>query len=237
VEPVNWPIKVQILVDNGIGLGAGNLNHMRNGLQGLIEALPRDVEVTLVTTSPQPRIVLRPSTDRQVQLDSIGKITPDSNAGRFVESLNEAMQRFERDKTDCFPVIVSLATTFGDTRVLDRDVNQLMDRIQKRPTTVHVVVLSGGSQSSSGGVVQTEVGLNVTKFTRGRFESIAAASRIATLLPEIGAQVTKSHERQSKQFRITAERANGSSGPLGKVSMGARNGLTASGISLDGRLP
>jgi len=49
--------------------------------------------------------------------------------------------------------------------------------------------------------------------------------------------VAKSQERQSKQFRITAERPNNASGPLGKVSMSATGGLTTLGVSLDGRLP
>ena len=40
VEPVDWPIKVQLLVDNGIGLGNENLSNLRNGVRGLIDALP-----------------------------------------------------------------------------------------------------------------------------------------------------------------------------------------------------
>src|SRR5262245_33138849 len=30
VEPVNWPVKVQILLDNGIGLGAANIQQLKN---------------------------------------------------------------------------------------------------------------------------------------------------------------------------------------------------------------
>lgn len=235
VEPSNWPIKLQILVDNGTGLGANNLVTLRNGLRGLIESMPEGVELTLVTTSPQPRFVLRPSTDRKAQLDAVDKIAPDSNVGRFVESLVEATQRIEKDKTDFFPVIVSLGTTYGDNRVLDRDINDLMTRLEKRPTTVHVVMVSGGPASSAGGAVQTEVGMNVTKFTRGRYENIAAPSRIATLLPEIGAHVAKTHERQRAQFRITAARTSGTSKQSSQLSMSAKNGLQVSGLSADGR--
>jgi hypothetical protein len=237
VEPIGWPTKVQILVDNGLGLGSNNLNQLRTGVRGLIEALPEGTDVTLVGTSPQPRFILRPSTDRQAQLKAVDQIAPDSNVGRFVESLNEAMQRFERDKASFFPVIVTFGTTLGDTRVMERDVNQLMERLEKRPTTVHVVLLTASGQSASGGAMQTAVGLNVTQYTKGRYENIAASSRIASLLPEIGAQVAKSHERQSKQVRITAERPSGSSGNIGKVSMQAKGGLTTVALSFDGRMP
>jgi hypothetical protein len=61
-------------------------------------------------------------------------------------------------------------------------------------------------------------------------------TRIATLLPEIGAQVAKSHARQSHQFRITFQRPNGASGPLGEVGAAARVGLTPM-LSINGRLP
>ena len=112
---------------------------------------------------------------------------PDTGAGRFVESLNEALQRNERDKADFFGIIVMLGTTMGDNRVPDRDINQIFERAQKKPTTVHVVMLSTGSQSASGGILQQEVGTRVAQMTNGRYESINAPSRIVTLLPEIGA--------------------------------------------------
>ena len=72
--------------------------------------------------------------------------------------------------------------------------------------------------------------------TGGRFESIAAPSRLATLLPEIGAQVAKAHERQTRQFKITAQRPAGASGQLNNLSMGAYGGLEVAAVSLDGRI-
>ena len=236
VEPIQWTTKVQILIDNGSGIGANTLNSLRNGVRGLIEALPPGVETTLVTTAPQPRFLVRATTDRVALLSGIDRLAPDSTVGRFVESLGEALQRFARDESDFFGVIVTLGTTSGDNRVLDRDVNQIFERAQKRPTTVHVVMVStspGGS--ASGGVVQTEVGMNIAKVTNGRYENIAAVSRIATLLPEIGQQVAKSSQGQNKQFRITAERAGGNSNEPSKISMGARNGLAVTSVTIGSR--
>lgn len=236
-EPVNWPVKVQLLVDNGIGLGAGNIQTLKDGIKGLIEALPDNLEVTIVTTAPQPRFLVRPTTDKAMMIDGLGRLAPDSGAGRFVESMNEATQRIEKDKTDQFPIIISFATSSGDANVRDNDVKSIFARIQKKPTTVHVVLLNATTGSSSGGANQTQVGLAVTQATRGRYESIAAPTRIATLLPEIGKQVAESVAKQSKQFRITVERPAGKSGDLGKVSAGARSGISLLGLSMDGHLP
>jgi len=236
VEPVNWPVKVQLLLDNGIGLGAGNIQILKDGVKGLIEALPDNLEVTIVTTAPQPRFLVKPTTDKAMMIEGLSRLAPDSGAGRFVESINEATQRIEKDKTDHFPVIIMSGTSSGDANVLDRDVKRIFERIQKKPTTVHVVLLNS-TGSSSGGANQTQVGMAVTEATRGRYESIAAATRLATLLPEIGKQVATSHEKQSHQFRITVERPAGAKGDVGQVGAGARGGLAVRGLSMDGRLP
>ena len=113
VEPVNWPVKVQILLDNGIGMGGQNVQQLKNGVKGLLEALPDNLEVTLVSTAPQPRFLTRATTDRAAVQKGLDVLAPDGGAGRFVESLNEATQRIEKDKTDYFPVIISVATTSG----------------------------------------------------------------------------------------------------------------------------
>jgi hypothetical protein len=237
VEPVNWPVKVQLLLDNGVGLGSGNLQILKDGVKGLIDALPDNLEVTIVTTAPQPRFLVRPTTDKAMMIEGLGRLAPDSGAGRFVESINEATQRIEKDKTDSFPVIIMAGTSSGDSNVLDRDVKRIFERIQKKPTTVHVVLLNATSGSASGGANQTQVGMSLTQATRGRYESIAAATRLATLLPEIGKQVAESVAKQSHQFRLTLERPAGAKGDLGQVSAGARGGLQLRGLSLDGRLP
>jgi hypothetical protein len=235
VEPIDWPVKVQVLVDNGIGLGSENLIHARNGVRALFEALPANVEIAFYTTAPQPRAVVRATTDRTQVLQGVDRLAPDSGAGRFVESLNEATQRIERDKSNHFPVIISVASTAGDTNIMERDVERLMQRLQQRPTAVHVVVLST-IRSGTSGANQMQVGMAVTKMSGGRYESIAAPSRLATLLPEIGAQVARSHALQSAQFRLTVERPSGARGPIGEIGLAARAGLTVK-VTRDGVMP
>lgn len=237
VEPVNWPVKVQLLLDNGIGLGGQNIQSLKDGVKGLVEALPDNLEVTIVTTAPQPRFLVRPTTDKAMMIEGLSRLAPDSGAGRFVESMNEATQRIEKDKTDHFPVIISSATSSGDANVLERDVKRIFERIQKRPTTVHVVLLNSTTGSATGGANQTQVGLAVTQATRGRYESIAVPTRLATLLPELGKQVAASVEKQTHQFRLTLERPAGKSGEVGQLSAGARSGLNLLGLSMDGQLP
>jgi hypothetical protein len=237
VEPIDWPTKLQVLVDNGVGIG-GNFQILREALKGLLDTLPEGMEVTLVTTAPQPRFLARATTDKKALLDGLGRLSPDEGTGRFVDALGEAAQRVERDKSDHFPVIITAGTTVGDSNVLERDVNRVFDRLKGRPVIVHVVLLTvTGGTASTLGANQTQVGMAVAKYTSGRYENIAAITRLTTLLPEIGKQVAASHAKQSRQFRLTVERPAGAKGELDQIAAGARSGLVLRGLSMDGRQP
>ncbi|HLG59489.1 MAG TPA: VWA domain-containing protein [Vicinamibacterales bacterium] len=238
IEPIDWPVKVQILIDNGTGMEQA-LVQIRNGVRGLVEALPEGLEVSLITTAPQPRNIVRPTTDRQMLIQGVDRITPDSGAARFVESLNEAAARVDKDKGNHFPVVVAVGSTTAEgSTVMERDVQRMLQRFTERAATVHVVMLSTGAVSGRGvaGANQTAVGDAVAKSTGGRYDNIAAATRLATLLPEIGAQIAKSHARQSHQFRITFQRPNGASGALGEVGAATKPGLTPV-LTINGRMP
>ena len=85
--------------------------------------------------------------------------------------------------------------------------------------------------------MQTQVGIAAVE--ADRVDATKRSPRragSATLLPEIGAQVAKSHQRQSRQFRITYERPSGAKGQVGEVGMSVPAGFTPT-LSLDGHLP
>jgi hypothetical protein len=229
VEPVDRVPKVQVLIDNGIGMPQESIGDLRKGVRGLLEALPPDIEVTVVTTAPQPRFLTRPTTDRNTVLDTVNKLAPDTGAGRFVESLFEAMQRIERDKQqDAAYTIVTIGTSSGDGNVRDRDIQQIQERLEKYRPVIHVALLSQVARSAGGGVVQAEVGQAVAKQTGGRYENIAVPNRLATLLPEIGGQLAQTLGKGSRQFRFTVERPGGASGDLGNMAMGVSGKAVAS---------
>ena len=232
IEAIERPVRVQVLIDNGIGLGGLNLGHLRNGVRGLIEALPPGVEVTIVSTAPQPRFLVRATTDRAAMLKGLDLLSSDGGAGKFVDALREASERIDKDKRDSSPVVIMSATTSGDRTFLERDVNEAMRRLQERSAVVHIVLFTGSS-SQSGGVTQTNIGLAVTKLTGGRFETINEASRLAMLLPELGAQTAKLHEGRGRQFRITVARPPAATGAVGKLSVSARAGLALTGATLE----
>jgi hypothetical protein len=221
VEPVAAVVpKIQLLVDNGVGMPSASLGDLRTALKGLINALPTTVEITFVTTAPQPRMLEKATTDHVKLLSAVDRLAPDSGGGKFVDSLYEATDRINKDKQEgASYTIIAVATTSGDLNFRESDVKSIQQRIQQRRSNVQVVLLNGMNSGSIGGI-QTDLGKALADMTGGRFEVINTPNRLITLLPEIGTSVGKAMGPGAKQFRLTLQRPNGASGNLGQVGLG-----------------
>jgi hypothetical protein len=236
LEPIDWPIKLIVLVDNGQAT-TNPITNLRTGLRGLFDAIPDGIEMSLLTTAPQPRTVVKPTTDKKKLFEGIDLVIPDTGAGAFFDSMAEAAQRIDKDKTPHFPVILSVATDYGRTNVLDRDYQRLQQNIVKHGITVHIVMMAAGGErlGSVAGAGQTEIGLQATKLSGGRYENINATTRLMTLLPELGQRIAKSHALQSHQFRLTYERpANAKPAPMISASISKPGNVV---LSIDGHIP
>ena len=243
LEPIAWPVRVALIVDNGTG-SENRLNHTREGVRGFIQALPAGIEASLQTTAPQPRFLVRPTTDKGAMLSGVDLITPDSSAGRFVEGLIEAVARFDKERSDkekgtFFPVVIIVGSlTAEGSSIRDRDVQRLFQQLGTGAMTVHAVMVGPSNQSGTTNVSNAiQIGINAAKQTGGRYESIAATTRLTTLLPEIGTQVAQSDQRQRAQYRVTFERPEGKSGPqVGGIGLSGARGMTVK-LTLDGHMP
>jgi len=244
VEPVAVPIKVTITVDNGLE-SADAIAHYRVGLKGLVEALPPDVEVTLITTSPQPRMVVKPTTDRAQILRGINGFAPESARPRFSDAIVEFSKRLQSEAKDkkaapYLPILVMVSTISLETRSYEPDdIQKAVQYLMNRKAKVNAVLAS-----TRAGLValpdtdvtqQSAVALPATKATGGRFETLAVVNKLDTLLPEWGHDLALLATRQSAQFRVTVERSKG--GELQKPTIEiAREGLKGT-VTIDGYLP
>lgn len=244
VEPISIPIKLTIAVDNGLE-SADAIAHYRVGLKGLIEALPPDVEVTLITTSPQPRTVVKPTTDREQLLRGLNGFAPESARPRFSDAVVEFSQRLQKEAKDkkiapYLPVLVMVSTIAIETRSYEPDdIQKAVQYLMTRKAKVNAVLASTRAGTialpDTDVTQQANVALPTTKATGGRFETLAVANKLDTLLPEWGHDLAELDKRQSAQFRVTVERSHG--GELQKPTIEiARPGLRGT-VTLDGYLP
>jgi len=238
-EPIEWPTRVTVLVDNG-GKSSDYLLNLRNGVRGLVKELPAGVEMSLLTLAPQPRWIVRPTTDAEQLAKGTGLITPDAGSGKFFDGLREAADRAVKDKGGFFPVFVIVASTLGSTDPpLESRYLQLQKDLIARAATVHFVLLEVASQAATRevtGTFQGRIGNQVTAMTGGRYENINTATRLETLLPEIGKRIGQSAAKQKYQYRLTYEAPKGAKEP---TTIGVDVELAGATIdaSADGHLP
>jgi hypothetical protein len=238
-------MKLTIAVDNGAD-SADALAHYRSGLTALVEALPPDVEVTLIVTAPQPRMVVRPTTDRSQILRGINGFGPEQARPRFSDALVEYSERLQRESRDkamlpYLPVLVMVSTAAIETRSYQpKEIEKAVAYLVTRKARVNSIVVSTrrGDTTSAAGLdltLQSIVAIPTAKATNGRYEGLSVSNRLTTLLPEWGRDLAALHAKQIKQFRVTVERSRGGELQSPRIEI-ARPGLTGT-VTLDGYLP
>lgn len=243
-EAIDWPVKVQLLVDNG-PVHTDALRQVREALRLFIKELPTDMEVSLISFSPAPRTIYKQGADRVKLLSSVDLLIPDSGAPKFIDALSEAADRVAKDKKDknkekgnYFPVIMMVGSSgLEGSNARDYQVTKLFKDIQDSSATVHIVMQSNPNRSADigSGTNGIEVGIRVTQMTGGRYEAINTETRLSTLLPEYAKQIVRSHDRQSHQYRITCQ-PPAKSAPKQITASTLRAGMSAA-LTLDGRVP
>ena len=251
LEPFAMPVKVTIAVDNGSDLDAkGNpvptsslaLPNYRNGLKGFVEAFPDNTEMTLITTSPQPRMVVKPTTDRATILRGVTGFAPELERPRFTDALVEYSQRLEKETKDSkfklyVPIMLMVSTAANESSSYQpAEVQKALNFLVNRRVKLYVTVNStGGPTADLNTNRQAIIAIPATKALNGRYESLAIFNRLDTLLPEMGIELAAYAKRLGTQHLVTVQRAG--TGPVEGVQIElARQGLTGS-VSLDGYFP
>jgi len=245
VEPYKWPLKVTVLVDNGVGGVGGtdgfdNLTQYRSGLKAFFKTLPPDVEVTLIATAPNPRYLVRPSTDEVQILKGVDLLSPENEAyGRFTEALEEYAARLDaefkrlttEERQPYIPVLVVIGTTGQDGgRIEPTRVTKMIESLRNYGTWTNFIMVSAPASTqpeNEGGTVL--IAKAVQETTGGSYFPLAgsSATRVTTLLPELAQKIAARHLKQTLQYRVTLERPEGATGPMGPFGIK----LTREGVS------
>jgi hypothetical protein len=257
VRRFGWPLKVTVLVDNGPRT-AEALVHYRSGLKKFFAGLPPSVPVSLSATAPNPRWLLRDTTDR-IQIEKgVNLITSDEGLGRFSDALIEYADRLDTEFRGVsveqlppyLPVVVSIATTHQDGSQVIRESNVKMIRslVKHRAWTNMIMVAPSRSLGEPGVPVvdfdegqNAEIAKTVQEVTRGRYVPITGSGTSALsskILPELAQEITARYIRQMTQHRIVIERAAGAKGPMKDFRLALLNHPGAKiVVSLDGNMP
>lgn len=247
MEKFSLPVKLTIAVDNGRDSDLA-MGHYRTGLTGLVKELPPDIEITIVSMSPQPRTVVKPTLNREEVLKGINRFAAETDAARFTDALVEFGRRIEKEIKDSStkqltyqPILLMVSTTAAESPSYQMpEIEKAMgaianakSRVMVAMTTTKVGSTEAVEDMNSGR--QALIAIPLTKATRGRYEALAQSSRLATLLPEFGKNIADAHKRQVAQYKVTIERPAGATGQPQDLDVRlTRNGLNGA-LSGDGR--
>jgi hypothetical protein len=245
VEPLSVPMKLTIAVDNGLDT-ADAIDHFRNGLTGLVEALPPDVEVTLIATAPQPRTIVKSTKDHEQILKGLKTFAPERAVPRFTDALVEYSQRLQRESKDgkaspYVPVMVMVSTGTNErTDYQPKEIEKAVGALVANRARLSVVMVSTRPGDVTAAThlkssIQAIVSGPVVKATNGRYEEVAVPAQLATRLPEWGRDLATLAKLQATQFRVTVQRSSGGDLQNPRVEL-ARPGLTGN-VTRDGYLP
>jgi hypothetical protein len=98
------PMRIALIVDTSDGASKA-LTDFRTGLVALLDALPPEHEVMLVSTGRQTRVRVPPTTDRRKVREAAAGIFSDGGATVLSDTLLEMDDRFFRKAEDRWPVI------------------------------------------------------------------------------------------------------------------------------------
>jgi hypothetical protein len=238
------PIKLTVAVDNGKDSTTA-LSSMRSGLTGLVEALPQDVEVTLITMS-QPQTVVRPTTDRAQITQGISRFGLDSRAvAKFSETLVEYAERIDKDfkdkKLTYAPMLVMVSTSTPEPENVQPDtIQKALNTLLTRGARVSVIMFTTTPTNTNAVANMTQgrqalIAAPIVKASRGKFETLVQFNQLETLLPAWGKDIAASHAKQTNQFRAVIDRPGGATGALNKPGLRiTRPGVNGT-VSPDGR--
>jgi len=245
LERHNLPIKLTLAVDNGKDSQLA-MASLREGLTGMVQALPADVEVTVITMV-QPQTIVRPTTNRAQITQGISSIAPEPRAvSKFSETLVEYAERVDKDFKDkkpaYAPMLVMVATPTPELENVQPDtINKALNTLLARGARVSLIMVLATTTNVVGATAdltqgrQAQIGGQIVKASRGKFEAMTQFSRLSTLLPEWGKEIAASHTKQTNQFRAIIDRPGGATGALSnpglRITRPGANGV----VSPDGR--
>ena len=238
------PIKLTIAIDNGKD-SVQALPTLKEGLTGLVGALPADVEVTLITMS-QPQMVVKPTTDRAQITQGITRFGPESGAvAKFSETLVEYAQRVDKDfkdkKLTYSPVLIVVSTPTPELENVQPDtINKALNTLQTRGAKVSMVMFTT-TPTNTEAVANMKQGRQaliatpIVTASKGKFETLVQFNRLGTLLPEWGKEIAAAHTKQTNQFRAIIDRPGGATGPLNNLGLRITRPGANGSVSPDGR--
>jgi len=201
LNPGTAPMRIVLLVDSSTSTQP-MMTMFRNALTEFVDAVPRQHEISFITSGSQIRVRTEPSTDRSKLKSSIGLLQSEGGANAFLETLMEADQRFLKTAAGKWPVFVILTTDIGEVR-REPDIpryNRFMNDYLARGGSAHAIIMQG---KSFGPV--TDITQNFVQNMGGMYLSLIVESGLPARMRDIAERIESDHEKMATWYELEFE--------------------------------
>jgi len=197
--PATDPMRIALMLDTSDAAGPA-LNHMRTGAVALLDALPPEDEVILITTGRQMRVRVPPSTDRKKLKDTAAGLFTDGAGTVLMDGLLEIDERFYKKADDRWPVFVIFTSdgTEASTGSREKEFLKWAPLLGPRGITVHAFVL----KTPKGSGMPEVVAENLTGNTGGRYDVMNTSTSLAEKMKALGEQLALDHRNLRNWYEV-----------------------------------
>jgi hypothetical protein len=228
---VTEPMRIALIVDTSEQSKAA-LTSIRAGLHAFLDAVPSQDEILLMGSGGQPRVRLPPTVDRQKLNSAVDGLFADGGAAVLLDALRDSWERFLRDAPNRWPVFVVVGTDGPDNSSTRNPQFQIFIReVQDAAANAHVIMLtSSQSVRNPSQFTAVTASLNVTSYTGGRYEALAAATALPDRLKKLGEQIAAQQQRLRTQYELDYVRQ--SSDPQARIGVAVARAGAGIGLSI-----
>mgnify|MGYP001197458358 FL=1 len=187
------------------------VNHVRNGVSQLLDALPEGSEVSLIATDPPAsRITVDFTTDMALVRERLDEYFPwDGSLNRMLDTLHQTADNLLREDGEdgvpeggpLWPAIAVIGSNGNEMseQVTPRRIYSLGPKLEAVLATVHWVML----EFPFGSRTQPQLAEMFTHASGGWHDRVTAPSQIAPQkMAEMGAAIAQQHALRATQYRV-----------------------------------
>ena len=223
VAPAADPMQVALLVDNSQAADP-YVREIREGLTAFIAGLGADPtgakhQVAVITIGERPTINTDYTTDLERATKGAQRIFAQPNSGAYLlDGIIETSQGIKK-RGSTRPVIVAVVT--AGVELSDRPYQSALEPLMDSGAAFHVMVVGRPISDGQDRMMALDLG---TKNTGGRYDTVLAASGLASRLKQVAEELTH-------QYKITYARPTTLIPPEQVTVAAAKPGLVVRGIA------
>jgi len=186
------PMRVIVLVDTSAATSSA-MPQIRTAVASLIEALPGEHEIALVTTGRHAQVRVQPTADRAKLKSSAAGLTTDGGPTALMDALREMDDRFLRKPADRWGVFVVI-TGDGSENSKDTDTvtfNTFLADINRRGVLANAIVLK-----TTGTGLPEVIATSIVKATGGHYAVMSSGGGITDAATTLAGQLATDAARR-----------------------------------------